>query len=220
MSDIGVVAFRSLYPSRNMPELSVKYSGRFKDYNANVQIKKFGWTITKLQFSLSKKFLDTEDELKIGIIQHLLNKVYKTNVNTLEQDLYNNFLKHLSNYSERKESDSYLVEVFYELNEEYFHGLLDQPNLVFGQESLTTLGHYNYQSDTVTISTALQEDPHLLKFVLYHELLHKKHGFKKSGSKTMYHTKEFKADERKFVDKDVEKKLERFVRKKKLSSWF
>lgn len=218
--NIATRAFRDLFPSRNMPQINIKYSGRFKDYNANVTMKKLGWTITKLEFNLSKKFLETEDELKIGIIQHLLNKVYKTKKDTLEQDIYTNFLKHLSTYSERKESDPFLVEIFDDLNEEYFHGLLDQPNLIFGQESLTVLGHYNYQNDTVTISTALLENHLLLKFVVYHELLHKKHGFKKVGKKTMYHTKEFKEDEKKFFDKHIEAKLERFVKRKKFKLWF
>ena len=220
MEELAVRAFRGLYPKREIPELEVKFSGRFKEYNANVEIKKNGWSILKLHFALSKKFLETQEEMRIGIIQHLLNKIYKTKVKSIEQDLYENFLKHLSTYSERLESDPYLQRIYEELNEEYFHGILDQPNLVFGQKSLTVLGHYSYTSDKVTISTALKEDELLLRFVLYHELLHKKHGFKKRGSKTMYHTKEFKADEKKFKDPHIEKKLEKFVRRKKLRSWF
>ena len=219
MSELALKAFRGLYPSRQLPEMEVAYSGRFKEYNGNVEMKKFGWTIIRLKFGLSKKFQETQEEIRIGIIQHLLNRVYKTKVKTIEQDLYNNFLKHLSTYSERKESDPELVELFHELNEEYFHGILDQPNLVFGQQSLTVLGHYSYSSDTVTMSTALREDRLLLKFVLYHELLHKKHGFKTSGTKTMYHTREFKEDERKFEDPDIEKKLTKFVSRKKLRLW-
>lgn len=220
MNELALKAFKDLYPKRIVPELEITYSGRFKDYNGNVQIKKTAWSITKLNFALSKKFLETTHDMQRGIIQHLLNKVYKTKIESLEQDLYDHFIKHLSTYSERIKSDPYLIEKYHELNEEYFFGLLDQPNLVFGQESLTVLGHYSYSSDKVTISTALREDEDLLKFVLYHELLHKKHGFKKVGSKNMYHTKEFKADEKKYKTPDVEKKLTRFVRKKKLRSWF
>lgn len=219
MTELVVEAFRGLYPSKEIPEIKIRFSGRFKDYNANVEIKKFGRTITFLQFNISKNFLDTEKEMRLGIIQYLLNKAYKTKINTMEQDLYNNFLKHLSTHSKRKKSEPYLIELFQELNKEYFHEILDQPNLVFGQESLTTLGHYNYPTDTVTISSALLEEELLLKFVLYHELLHKKHGFKKAGSKIMYHTKEFKLDEKKFKDKDIENKLTKFVKRKKFKLW-
>ena len=219
MSEIALKAFKGLYPNREVPELEIKFSGHFKEYNANVEIKKSKWTIIKLKFSLSKKFRDTQEEMRIGIIQHLLNKIYKTKVPSIEQDLYENFLKHLSKYSERIESEPYLIKIYQELNEEYFLGILDQPNLVYGQESLTVLGHYSYTSDKVTISTALKTDELLLRFVLYHELLHKKHGFKKRGSKIMYHTKEFKADEKRFKDPDIEKKLTKFVRKKRFKLW-
>jgi hypothetical protein len=211
-------AFRALYPSRKMPELEVSFSGRFKEYNANVSIQKFGWTITKLSFSLSKKFLDHEDDLQIGMIQYLLNKVYKTKVNSIEQDLYHSFIKHLPRYARRTDSNSYLVTLFNELNNEYFKGIMEQPNLVFGGKSFSTLGHYNYSTDTVTISSILKDDEHLLKFVLYHELLHKKHGFKTTNNRTHYHTKEFRLDEKKFPDINIEKKLEQFVRKKKRKS--
>jgi len=62
----------------------------------------------------------------------------------------------------------------------------------------------------------------LLDFVMYHEMLHKKHKFSISGVKSRYHTKEFKEDEKKFGDvKLIEKKLTIFLRKhKRKLSWF
>jgi hypothetical protein len=76
----------------------------------------------------------------------------------------------------------------------------------------------------VTISSILKNNRLLLKFVLYHELLHKKHSFKttKTG-RSQYHTKAFRIDEKKFSEKeniDVEKELESFVKKKKLGGLF
>jgi hypothetical protein len=215
MNDVVFRAFTSLYPQKTVPQLQLKFSGRFKDHNANVQIKKFGRTITHLNFSLSKSFKESEEEIIIGVIHHLLNRTYKTTIPSIEQDLYNNYIKYLSFYAKRCESDPTLTKVFHELNEEYFEGLLEQPNLIFGTHSLSTLGHYHYATDTVTMSTALKEDNHLLKYVLYHELLHKKHGFTHKKTRTHYHTKEFREDEAKFFDPHVEKKLEQFVRMKR-----
>ena len=209
-------AFTSLFPNKKIPVLTVRYSGRFSSYNGNVSIRKEFRTITKLEFSLSKEFTNCEEDIVIGIIQYLLNKVYASNIKTIEQDLYHSFIKNLTRYAKRVESDPLLFEVFARLNEEYFDGLLDRPNLVFGQESTTTLGHYNYSTDTVTISTILKNETDLLDFVVYHELLHKKHGFKHTGTRGQYHTREFKADEKKFKVPDIEKKLERFVAKKKI----
>lgn len=213
-------AFEALYPDKRPPQLHLRYSGKFKSYNGTVKINKLFRTITSLEFSLSKKFLETEEEIRAGILQHLLNKVYNTKVHTLEQEFYHNFIKHMNRYAERKISDAYLEQLFIQLNEEYFSGLLDKPNLVFGQDSTTTMGHYNYATDTVTISTILKENEELLKFVLYHELLHKKHSFTTKNGRSAYHTKAFRTDEKKFKTPDVEKKLEQFVRKKKISRWF
>ncbi|MCF7799154.1 SprT-like domain-containing protein [Candidatus Woesearchaeota archaeon] len=213
-------AFLNLFPNRQQPVLVMKYSGKFSDYNGNVRILKAYHSIEKLEFSLSKKFLESEDDVIIGIIQHLLNKVYKTKISTLEQEFYHNFIKHMNRYAERKQSNSYLEKLFWELNETYFNGLLDMPNLKFGQDSTSTLGHYNYSTDTVTISTVLQENEELLRFVLYHELLHKKHLFTTKNGRASYHTKAFREDEKKFNVPDVEKKLAKFVSRKRVRSWF
>ncbi len=218
--DVAKHAFYNLYPKKTLPELSIKFSGHFKDFNANVSIKKQGRAILGLEFGLSKNFSEVENEIQMGIIQHLLNKVYKTKVSTLEQDLYHSFIKNLTRYAKQKESDPFLVELYEELNLEYFNSLLEQPNIVFGSASSTTLGHYTYATDTVVISTVLKADRELLKYVLYHELLHKKHSFKVSKSgRNNYHTPAFKRDEAIFHDKNIEKKLTIFLTKKKLKKY-
>lgn len=222
MSKIALEAFQKLYPEKNhIPQLNIRYSAKFSDFNANVSMTKKLGVYTELLFSLSKKYQDTQEDIQIGVLQHLLNKVYGTNISTIEQDLYHNFIKHLTRYAQRQKSNPVLVELFNELNEEYFHGLLDQPNLVFGQASTTTLGHYNYSKDLVTISTVLQANRDLMKYVLYHELLHKKHKFKRSQSgRSQYHTPAFRRDEQLYKTKDVEKKLSAFLAKKKLKRYF
>jgi len=213
-------AFLNIFPNRQIPRLVVKYSGKFGDYNGNVHILKEYRAIEQLEFSLSKKFIETGDEIKIGILQYLMNKVYKTKIETLEQDIYHSFIKNMTRYAERKESDPYLISLYQKLNNEYFNGLLEEPNLVFGQDSTSTLGHYNYSTDTVTISTILKKDEDLLKFVIYHELLHKKHSFTTKNGRSSYHTTAFRNDEKKFSVPDIEKKLTRFVSKKRIRSWF
>lgn len=217
-------AFQQLYPKKIKPKLTLSFSKRFNYYNGNVKIHKLGRTITGLNFSLSNEFRDSDEDTIMGMIQHLLNKVYKTKVNSLEQELYNNFMKHLTRYAKRQKSEPQLIELFHELNREYFNSMLDKPNLVFGVDSTTVLGHYNFLKDLVTISTILKGERHLMKFVLYHELLHKKHGFTVSkGGRNQYHTTAFKKDEAKFEDKYVEKKLTKYLKKKKikkiLSGW-
>ena len=218
--DLVHLAFDKLYGEGEMggPQLSLRFSGRFSDYNGNVSIKKVGRHINALEFSLSKKFLDTEDDMVIGIIQHLLNKVHGTKENTMEQELYHGFIRHLNRYVKHDTRDELLSELFGELTEEYFGGLLDEPNMTFGGENTTTLGHYNYSKDLVTISSALREDRELLKYVLYHELLHKKHSFKTTNGRSHYHTPAFRRDEKNYHDKHIEKKLEEFLYRKRRSN--
>lgn len=210
-------AFREIYPSREIPILEVKYSGKFSDYNANVRIEKEGRKITRLEFGLSKQFQESDESIIIGVVQHLLNKIYKTEHQTMNQEFYHNFIKHIGRYTKNKESSSVLDELFHEINEEYFNGLIDKPTIIFsGNKNLTVLGNYNYHKDLVKISSALENERELSKYVLYHELLHKKHSFKTKNGRGQYHTPAFRADEKKFHDKQIEKKLEKFVRSKKI----
>jgi len=205
-------AFVELYPSKDIPQLTLKYSGRFSSYNGNVNIKKILGKIVGLEFSISKKYINTEKEITTGIIQELMNKVYKTRVNTLNQDLYQSFIKHLTNYTPLTESHELLNELFNEINDEYFSGTMPKPNMVFGKASYRTLGHYTYTKDLVTISSLLKPARELLRYVLYHELLHKKHKFRKSlTGRNMHHTKEFRDEEKLYADKNIEKKLVKFV---------
>ncbi|MFP4118628.1 MAG: SprT-like domain-containing protein [Candidatus Woesearchaeota archaeon] len=208
-------AFIGLYPdAKRLPEMSLSYSARFNEYNGNVRITS-GRGFRRIVFRLSRSFEDCDDDIKIGIIQHLLNRVYKTSVKTLEQEFYDSFLKHVTRYASRSDSDPYLKAMFDELNKEYFNDLLEEPTMVFGTDATTTLGHYNFTKDRVTISTALKPRPDLVRYVLYHELLHKKHSYKTSNGRARYHTREFRVDERNYADKDIERKLENFLKNKK-----
>jgi len=218
VNNLLLKAFTSLFPDKEIPSLKIRFSGRFKPFNANVSISKKGLEIKELVFSLSKKFIDCEDEIKIGLFQFLLNKVYATSIPSLEQDLYFGFTKRLNKYSKNVFIDEELSILFDELNNYYFNGLLDKTNLRWGGENTTVLGNYNFSTDTITISSILKGTDDLLRYVLYHEMLHKKHGFIQTGSVSRYHTKEFRLDEKKFLTKDIEKKLERFVAKKKIKN--
>jgi hypothetical protein len=53
---------------------------------------------------------------------------------------------------------------------------------------------------------------------MYHEMLHKKHKFRKTNVNNLHHTKEFKIDEKKYWDKDIEHKLKVFISKYKLKN--
>ena len=207
-------AWRELYGKEPTHRLAVAYSGRFKGYNAAVA--KRGWTIT---FSLSRRFQEVSEEIRIGVMQHLLNRLQKTKEDTMEIGLYNSFLRHMTDYARVTRVDPRLKERFSSVNERYFNGFMTVPNLAWGTHSLTKLGHYEFGTDTIILSTALQEDEEMLDYVLYHEMLHKKHKFsERAGGFTRSHTKTFRDEEKKFRmndGSDPEKRLNAFLRQKR-----
>ena len=214
---LAVVAYKGLFPSRvEKRALEVSYSARFKPFNANAK-----YDSKKIVFNLSRNWLDFSEELRIGLIQHLLTKIIKAEYSmTFELDLYLKFVSNLSKYSKVDKCDPELLDSFNRVNEEYFEGGVSRPNLVWGSSSLSKLGHYEFTTDTVLISSVLRNQSVLLDYVMYHELLHKKLGFKRGGKRLFHHSKEFREEEAKFKVKDVEKKLKVFLRKKKLIKAF
>jgi hypothetical protein len=204
-------AWKELYGKEPSKELNVRYSAKFSGYNGRIT----GYP-RSVVFSLSRRFEEASDEIQIGVMQHLLNRLNRTRIDTLEIQLYNSFIKKLTDYAETTTIDPYLKERFDAVNKEYFDGFMMTPNLVWGTHSLTKLGHYSFATDTISISTALKEDETLLDYVLYHEMLHKKHKFSEhAGGFTRSHTKTFRSDEKKFKAKDAEKRLNAFLRKKR-----
>lgn len=214
--NIAEKAFSEMFPNKQMTRvLKIRYSRAFNAYNANVK-----YTPGSMVFSLSYEWKKISNEIKIGLIQSLLLRVYKEKKKTLHMDLYENFIKTVGDYSEVKISDPVLEESFKRVNEKYFNGFIDKPNLKWGSESFSKLGSYEYGANTVTISKVLVEDEELLDYVMYHELLHKKHKFYTKNGRSFHHTSKFRKKEKEFDNPDVEKKLERFLVKKKIKKVF
>ncbi len=211
--DILIKAFEGLFPDRSYPDtMTLKYSRRFKGYNANLRYRG-----SKISFALSSEWEKIDDDIKIGLIQHLLVKVYKTKRSTYNMDLYENFLRNVHIAIPKDKQDPYLKQLFHELNDRFFNGLLEESNLVWGHNSFRTFGSYDYGTDTITLNPALKTDEEVLRYVLFHEMLHKKLKFR--GSR--HHTKEFRKIEKSYPDSALlEKKLGKLSRKLRFrSSW-
>jgi len=209
-------AFERLYPGKEFGyEAKLKYSAKFNDYNGNVKYRG-----NKLEFGLSRKWKSISKEIQIGLLQSLFNKMFKTNVSTTNIDLYNLFIKKVYYTIEKEESDPILEESFGRVNQRYFYGMIEKPNLKFGKDSFSKLGSYEYGSDTVVISNIFREEPELLDYIMYHELLHKKHKFYHKNGRSYHHTAEFRKKEKQFDDTEIEKKLTYFLTKHKIRKFF
>lgn len=199
-------AFNNLHPEKLDYNLSLKYSAKFNPYNANVRLRG-----NKIEFNLSKKWKTVSKEIQIGLVQSLLVKILKNNVkvkNTTNIDLYNIFIKKVHLAVPKTKSDYVLSQSFDRVNEQYFYGLIEKPNLEW-HSSINKLGSYEYGSDTISISKILQnKETELLDYIIYHEMLHKKQKFESRGLRNYHHTPEFKRKEKEFENqKEIENKI-------------
>jgi predicted metal-dependent hydrolase len=206
-------AFREL----NIDEtrrINIKYSRHFKGFNANAKYNR-----EMITFNLSSSWKEVDEDIQTGLIQSLLVKILKLKIKkTPEMQLYEDFMKGLSKYAKKHTYDPELEQSFERVNEKMFNGMINKPNLLFASESFNKLGSYEYSTDTIYMSTIFKDLPGdeqiFLDYVLYHELLHKKHQFNIKNGRHNAHTTAFKNDEAKFGVKEIE--LTTWLRKKRL----
>jgi len=188
----------------------VVYSRRFSAYNGNIRA-----THREVVVGLSKDWHGRDPDIIQGLVELLLGKLFKKKAKTERMALYQDFLLYVHREQKTKVvEDPVLKESYDRVNAKYFNNSFEMPNLTWGQDSKRKLGHYHYGSDTVMLSTILKEEQRFLDFVMYHELLHKKHGITRGGRA---HTKAFRDDEARFEETN-DKELSEFVASKK-SRW-
>ncbi|MHC4780646.1 MAG: hypothetical protein ACYTFG_18915, partial [Planctomycetota bacterium] len=95
-----------------------------------------------------------------------------------------------------------LDALFRSLNERFFAGDLEKPQLLWWTTwSRQLFGHYTEWFDRVTVN-AMLDDPAVPRYVpeavLYHELLHKKHGAVLEKGRRVWHTRAFRGEEARY----------------------
>lgn len=211
-------AYDLLFPGEEKGyTFEVIYTGRVRAYGAFISLR--GDSIT---LKISKKFRGVAKEIQIGIAQELLCKLFKRKKRTMFVDIYNNFVKNLHLAVPKDKTDPVLEASFNRVNEKYFVGFVERPNLVWGQHAIRTFGSYNFKSDTITMSRIFEDaDPRYLDYIMFHEMLHKQRKFDNRGLRTRYHDSKFKRAEKIFKDSEqIEKELGRFAMKKRVKSFF
>lgn len=226
-------AFRLLYPDREFNyEVRIKYTDHFKDYGANVKLRG-----NVLEFGLSKRWRGISKEIRIGLIQELLIRILKRSrdnnrarmnkneINTMYIDLYNNFVKCLHIAISKDNIEPALSDSFDRVNERYFYGLVEKPNLIWGSKSRAQLGSYDYKRDTIKMSRVFEsiakKDPVLLDFVMYHEILHKQHKYRHNMGNNRFHDTAFRKKEKQFEDyEEVDRRLKNALKRARIKSIF
>lgn len=217
-------AFKELFPEKECSyHLLLTYSRKFSGFHGNIR---FG--MNTLDIRMSKQMKQVAEEIRIGLIQILLLKVFKSRKNSGEEkqkstttnmDLYNTFLKNVHIAVPKEVESPLLLERFNKLNDQFFHGLLEQPSLHWGNYSRNKLGSYEYGTDTILLSKHLENAPaEYLEYVLYHEMLHKKHKFTHKNGRSLFHSPAFKDDEAQFPRAaELEKEIPQFIARKRSS---
>jgi hypothetical protein len=99
-----------------------------------------------------------------------------------------------------------LDESFERVNKKYFDGRLAKPSIVWNRTlTMRKFGHYQPARDTLMLSISLDDSrvpAFVIDFVMYHELLHKKHGAASVNGRRQAHSPIFRADERLFTQFD------------------
>lgn len=95
-----------------------------------------------------------------------------------------------------------LDAMFTDLNHRYFAGSLDRPLLSWSrQRTRRVLGHHDHAHGTIVISRTLDSrkvPDFAVEYVLYHEMLHVKHPPRTQDGRTIYHSDEFRTEEKKY----------------------
>jgi len=209
-------AFQQLFPLKELNyQTLLKYNKKLGDFNANIKLQD-----NLLQVNMNYKWNSIDKEIQIGLIQTLLLKMfakkyrYKPKTTTFNIDLYNNFIKKIPLLTPKTKTHPLLENSFHRVNQQYFHDLLDQPNLIWGTASKVKLACYNFHNDTITVSTIFKDaSQEILDYLLYHELLHKKQKFRYKNGRNYFHTKKFRDAENLFPNKNqLEKQINQIIR--------
>jgi hypothetical protein len=203
---------RELKPRTEVPLIRVRFR-RFANANSFIQLKHGA-----IEVRITDVLADAPTDVQEALAYLLLSKLFRRPVPPPAADRYRRYL-HRKEMRERiqamrvergrkelaePQGQVYdLVEVFEQVNLEYFHGLMARPALGWSlRASRSTLGHYDPSHHTIVISRALDDarvPRFVVEFVMYHEMLHVRYPTEHCGGRRRMHTPLFRAEEQRFA---------------------
>src|SRR3989344_4093108 len=191
-------------------QTKIEYNRRLSNFNANISLHR---NIITIKMNLLWKNID--DEIKIGLIQHLLCKILKSKTTTTNIEIYNNFTKNIPLLTPKTKIDPLLETSFCRVNQQLLGGSLEMPNLQWGRDSRRKLACYNYNNGTLTVSNIFKDArTEILDFLMYHEMLHKHFQFTNNNGRHSYHNTNFRYAEKMYPNhKLIEKEINSIIRK-------
>jgi hypothetical protein len=203
--------YRALRPRAPIPEMHIEFYA-FANVNNTIRMRE-GQLFVRLS-----DLLEGAPESVLESIAHiLLAKIYRKQIETAHATRYRRYVSshdiaakaHLVRQIRgRKRIASarghvyHLEEIFDDLNQRFFHGLLARPQMTWSQvRSRQSLGHYDPAHNAIVVSRIFDHPrvpPCAVEYIVYHEMLHLKHPVKLRGSRRCVHSREFLAEENLF----------------------
>jgi predicted metal-dependent hydrolase len=172
----------------------------------------------KLQVRISDLFDDAPDEVLEALAGILLSRLFRKKVDSVYRQRYRLYtlsprmLERSRETRQRRgrkrrrtgpQGKTYdLDRLFRELNREYFDDLLPTPGLSWSQRSArSVLGRYEFEDDVIVVSRFLDSPrvpDYVVRYILFHEMLHVKYGSKIEGTREVVHPPEFQREEKSF----------------------
>lgn len=206
--DIYLRVFRRLCPRSSAPEFRID----FKAYrNANCYIR---WKNQQIEVRHADVLLSAPPSVTEAIAYILLARLYRKQVPEQYLEVYRMFMNAPETRTQiegvrrdrgRKKLGSAqgqhydLEELFDEVNAWWFGGLLPRPAIGWTlTPSNRVLGHYDPVHHAIAISSFLDTEEagrDLVRYVMFHEMLHIKHPIRYADGRREIHCKEFREEE-------------------------
>lgn len=231
--DIYYRVFRTLRPRTIPPGIHI----HFKPYaNANCYIR---WKEQHLHVSLADSLKHAPPQITEAIAYILLCKIYRKRIPESALEAYHEYMNsgetrdRLSRVRRERGTKRMdpaqgnhfdLGEIFNELNGTFFEDGLRVPAIGWSKTaSNRVLGHYDPTHHAIVISRFLDRPEagyDLVRYVMYHEMLHIKHPIEYDGPRRVIHSRAFKEDERRYPQfTALKEKLRDLCHQKKASRY-
>lgn len=203
--------FRTLRPRSAIPEFEVSFRP-YADVNNVIRVRD-----GKVLVGLSDLLEGAPPSVLEAIAIILVSKLYRKPIPKHCQNRYRQFLNRASVrrqisairlvrgrkcIGKPQGEHFHLEEIFEELNQRYFSGLLARPLLSWSRRvSRAALGHFDPVHNAIIISKIFdrpQPPKFLLEYILYHEMLHLKYPVVHRGGRRCFHSRLFREAERRF----------------------
>jgi hypothetical protein len=205
--------YRELRPRAEMPGFRVSFYP-FANINNTIRLRN-GLVLVRLSDLLE----GAPDSVHHSIAHILLAKLYRRPINAAHATRYRKYVSshdlskkaHLVRQMRGRKRISSpqghtfdLDEIFDDLNQRFFYGLLGKPRLTWSaNDSRSNLGHYDPAHNTIVISRLFdggQVPRYAVEYIVYHEMLHLKHPVKLRGSRRCVHPRAFLDEENLFPE--------------------